>query len=322
MNALMIMCHKNPKQVIRLALRCHTKNTDIIIHCDSVMNDNDYNLISDFQQETSGIYLTKKRMHGVLDTRSLVDIAMQMVDCAKNVEVQEDKHYDYFLLCSGQDYVIKSMDYIERQLNFSYPRPFIDCTPYSSDNWVYYKFNTNPVVIKYKNFITYNVKKGVLRKIFRATQIVFDMFLKAIGTVSFKKLKNAGVELYGGSAWWILPDKAVNYINEEYNKQDEIQELLLDRSITPEETYFQIMAMRSPVKNQVEVNSIDMVEQNCKTWAYFSDAGKPFKGHPYIFTKNEFERIKNSKFWFARKFDESVDSDIMDMIDKEISDNS
>lgn len=44
-NVAMIMCHKNPEQVIRLAECCRTDCTDVIIHADSHLNEEDYNKI-------------------------------------------------------------------------------------------------------------------------------------------------------------------------------------------------------------------------------------------------------------------------------------
>ncbi len=36
----------------------------------------------------------------------------------------------------------------------------------------------------------------------------------------------------------------------------------------------------------------------------------------YIFTVNEYNKLVNSDCWIARKFDESVDSEIFDMLDE------
>ncbi len=316
MNVVMIMCHKNPEQVIRFASKCLTEKTDVIIHCDSSMEDSQFQKIKEFSEKIRGVHLTNQRIHGELDRRTLVDIAMLMVLKAKSLE-NERKHYDYFLLCSGQDYLIKSMDFIEKELESAYPKPFIDCTPYSKNNWVFHKFNTNRMLLDYEEWI--RSKSGIIRKLARLSQILLRYIYKLRKKLSYDKLIQSKVDLYGGSAWWILPDKIISFICREYcEKENAIQQLLLDDSVTPEETYFQIMSMCSPLKEMVDINPVDMVEQNCKTWAYFSDDDKPFKGHPYIFTEKEFEKIKNSDCWFARKFDIYENSDILDMVDNEL----
>ena len=134
-----------------------------------------------------------------------------------------------------------------------------------------------------------------------------------------RKLDKLGVEIYGGSAWWILPDEIMEYAYSEYEKNDKYIRVL-SKTKTPEETFFQIMAMRSPLAYAVEVNPEDMVLQNCKTYAYFFGDNKPFKFHPYEFTMDDIELLKEKSktCYFARKFDTSVDEDIFDYVDNEL----
>jgi hypothetical protein len=124
--------------------------------------------------------------------------------------------------------------------------------------------------------------------------------------------------LYGGSQWWILPDQVIEFIiNEMQSNSKEIKKLT--KTMTPDETFFQIMTMASPLSNLVEINPIDMVAQNCMTYANFSVEGKPFTGHPYIFTKDDFNKLIEMPQLFARKFDINTDSEIIDMIDEYIN---
>ena len=37
-------------------------------------------------------------------------------------------------------------------------------------------------------------------------------------------------------------------------------------------------------------------------------------GEPYVFRKTDFRRLQNSKALFARKFDENIDDEIIDLI--------
>ncbi len=241
---------------------------------------------------------------------------MEMIQKAKEIEQKEQKEYQYYLLCSGQDYLIKPMSLVESELSTSYPKPFIDCTPYATDNWVYKKFRTTVALEAFAAWFRATFKKGLLQNGFRLIRYMLARLFAICHMTTYDKMIKKGWKLYGGSAWWILPDKVIDFIYEEYfHKKSKELDILLDGSITPEETFFQIMTMRSPVCDLVDVNPTTMVAQNCKTWAYFSDVDKPFKCHPYIFTTKEFEKLQKSSCWFARKFDSHVDSDILDMID-------
>ena len=132
----MIMCHKNFDQVFRLAKRCTSESTKVIVHIDSKSND-----ISDemYAKLTSVGYLTDRRISGFIDDRSLIDITMLLIEKAHQIEKEENIHFDYFCLLSGQDYLTKPIEYINnprwklqsmlqlnRSIGFSYTStPFI-----------------------------------------------------------------------------------------------------------------------------------------------------------------------------------------------------
>lgn len=316
MNACLIMGHKNPLQIIRLAKRLiKNEENDVFIHLDSMMKKEDIVCVDRFCDENSRAYLCSKRIHGILDKRSLVDIVFIMLSEAKETEKRKNKHYIYYLLFSGQDYVIKNLNYINNELIKNYPKPYIDCTPYDKSNWIYHKFKYCKTALQYNDWITMHFSKGLIRSGLRVSAIIWAKVLSIIGRDSYNKLKKEHVSLYGGSAWWILPDIIIDFIRDKYNSKDRVSELILNESSTPEETYFQIMSMMSPYSNMIDINQKDMILQNCKTWAYFFDKEKEFKGHPYIFTMKEYEKLKECNFWFARKFDIQIDEEILDELD-------
>lgn len=312
MNAVLIMCHKNLEQVKMLIQRCLSSETKVIVHFDKRMEISKQELLD---IESLGVYFTEDRLCGELDTRSLVDITMTMISKAKDIENTENIRFKYYLLLSGQDYPIKQISHINSELNKAYPTPLIDCTPYSNDNWIYHKFSSTKELLRFHSWITKNIpKKSIMYPLRVFSRIVEQIGKKIVGLfhiTDYHKMKKIGIDLYGGSAWWILPDIAIDYICKEYNSK--ISQKLLSTH-TPEETYFQTMVMRSEAKGFVSVNPPDMVAQNCKTWAYFEDIGKPFKGHPYIFTVNEYDKLTNNDRWFARKFDITVDSNIINLL--------
>lgn len=318
----MIMCHRDPQQVIRLASRCRTENTDVVIHCDSAMPPADFDLVAEFVLGggTGHLHLTARRIHGILDTRSLVDITMEMVSRAREVERSEGKHYQYYLLCSGQDYPIKPLPFIERELASAYPHAFIDCEAYANAPWMWRKFNANPAIIRYELWLRTH-RRTLLRRGLFALELLWARSASALGLSARKRLEKQGVSLYGGSAWWILPDLLMQDIFEAYQQNTDTVRLLLEQTLTPEELFFQTMAMNSPHRELVELHPQGMAGQNCKTWAYFFDDDKPPQYHPYTFTAAEFPKLAASDAWFARKFDCNADSAVLDQIDEQILNN-
>lgn len=310
MNAVLIMGHKNLNQIKMLIKRCLSEVTKIIVHLDKKMSVSKEEIK---ELNALGISLTDRRISGQLDDKSLVEITLEMIRKAKDIEVQESVHFKYYILLSGQDYLTKPITVINAKLNESYPQPFIDCTPYDKNNWVYHKFTNSNSVRIFNAWISSLKKNSLWRKGFRVVYLIYKRIINVLHKSDFYRLTNLGCKLYGGSAWWILPDRVINFIMDEYIHQPYYLSLLLN-TYTPEETFFQIMTMRSDCKDLVEVNPKTMVAQNCKTWAYFFDEGKPFKGHPYIFTKQEYEKLINKDCWFARKFDITQSSEILDML--------
>jgi hypothetical protein len=80
------------------------------------------------------------------------------------------------------------------------------------------------------------------------------------------------------------------------------------------------MAMHSSFADKVQVDAPKDGEvwQNCQTFAnFYSHLGK-LTGHPYPFTMSDLSRLKAVKQFFARKFDQNFDVEILDYIDANI----
>lgn len=317
-NVFMIMCHKNAPQVLRLAKKCLTDDSDVIIHADVLMPKEEYDLFEKAAAEYPNLFLTDKRIHGELDRPSCVHIAMELIHKANCIQRETGNRYRYFCLISGQDYPIKPIEYINRQLKETYPKPYIDCTPYDRKNWMYKKYRWNPITNKIRLKID-DFFKGKKRHPIRVGLMVMLLTVsKLMGFIvpsMYHQVKNHSGAVYGGAAWWMLPDVAIQYIYNEYKSSSKLVTLLL-QAVTPEDLFFQNMSMQSPVKDMIELNSKETVTQNCRTWAYFFDDDKPPVSHPYTFTVNEFEKLKKSDRWFARKFDDTRDPQILDMLDE------
>ncbi len=313
----MIMCHKNVKQVLRLAEKCITEESDVIIHADSYMADAEFALLEDASHKNSQLYLAKNRLHGELDKRSLIDIAIEMIRSASEIEQYKDVHYRYYCLMSGQDYPLKPLSYINEELRKSYPEPYIDCSAYNKKKWMYKKFRWSPFTNKFRvkvdNLFQKN-KRNPIRVAAVAALLVLTKLTHFIQPSYYHLLKKKGVGVYAGSAWWILPDKAISYIGKEYEKGGQIVEWIL-QSITPEESFFQIMAMRSPIADMIQMKPDGSSAQRYKTWSYFFDDDKPPVAHPYTFTIKQYDKLIRSDKWFARKFDINEDVEIMNRLD-------
>jgi hypothetical protein len=314
-HAVLIMAHKNKAQLIRLIKSLDCDSFDFFIHPDK-----NWNLSSDDLDEirncAENVYITNKRLHGVLDEWSLVQITLNLIEDSFENEGKINQKYGYFLLLSGQDYPIKSREYIVDFLEKEYPKPLIDAEGNGKD-WVNLKF-ASVYWLRKVDLIHKKMKSGILRKICVAPYAIrqyFDSkFLKSPG----EKLKEMGFDLYAGSAWWILPHQVIDEIYSEYKTNKKLIKIY-KKTITPEETFFQVMAIHSSLGEEVKKSNMIEVApgvQKCMTYANFTTPTKKFRGHPHDILVEDFDRIMAKKQLFARKFDMDKDEKIFDMIDE------
>ena len=318
-HAVLIMAHKNKEQLIRLIRSLACPDFDIFVHPDSHWKLSKKDLF-DIKTCAVNVTVAKKRIHGELDNWSLVQIALNLIDCAMGT----GKNYSYFLLLSGQDYPIKSREYILSFLKEHYPLPMIHCESYDDEYRVRSKF----MLVRWMNnteAVHKKMKPGIMRKLRVLPYVIAEKLENKFYGSPYERLKKYNLELYGGSAWWILPAGVIDYID----KVRKEQPLLIKeykRTHTPEETFFQTMAMNSPyadrLKNAPDIyDNAERGDMPCMTYANFITPTKPFRGHPHIITTEDFNRIMAKKALFARKFDVNVDETVLDMIDVVIKDN-
>lgn len=310
-HAILIIAHKNIKQLIRLIISLQDEDFDIYVHLDKKwkLSADDIGTLKNLGE---GITVLEKRISGYLDTWSLCEITLELAQEALN----KKKNYCYFLLMSGQDYPIKPISYIKTELKKLYPKPLIDVTPMTKDNWIYSGFKWirfHP----YYRLVEKITSKQIVRKILLLPAYGIQFWATILLKSPYRRLKQENCQLFGGSAWWILPVEIINICLEEHKKNTKIIRAFKMKN-TPEETFFQTMTMRSSLKEQVDVNDPYEILQNCMTYAYFFDDEHIPTGHPYILREKNFDMLQGRKEFFARKFDINIDTNILDMIDHKI----
>ena len=308
MIAALIMCHKNLEQVNRLVRALAHPEIDIFIHVDRKCKE-DYPISG--MHVGGDVFFAENRISGFLDDRSLVDITLSLIRLAKKTEQDTGKHYDYFMLLSGQDYPIHNMQLVVDSLKNAYPMPYIDCNGGGINNPVIRsKFAKRKTVLQLRFWLMHK-HKWFPKFFIRVGVWLMEKILFSLRLSDYYYFAKHDIQLFCGSAWWILPDQIIDFILGEID-QPYVQRLLA--TDTPEETFFQILAKRSPLEHLVNVKN-QRDKQAGKTWAYFHDTDKPMAKHPYTFTKKEYNKLIESDYWFARKFDAHVDCEILDMLD-------
>jgi hypothetical protein len=121
-----------------------------------------------------------------------------------------------------------------------------------------------------------------------------------------KRDYNKEFTLYGGKTWFSFSRELITHIVSEHNNTAKWKQFY-KYSLIPDEMYFHTIAMDSSFSENVVNDYLREVE-----W----EGGD--RTHPIIFKQKDLPRLKNSKNFWARKFDDKVDSEILDSIDSEI----
>lgn len=308
-HALMIIAHKNFEQLCHLVFALKHDALDIYVHIDKKWNIQEEKF-EELKTVNDHVTICKRRISGYLDTWSLCEIALELMRLAK-----ENDNYGYYYLLSGQDYPIKPIDSIVQYLDEQYPRPIIDCTPMRKDNWIYSGFKWIRFHAYYRlvERMTNNQK---LRKFLLFPAYVIQYIITKLVGSPYKWLEKENCKLYGGSAWWCLPSEIVDLCLREQANNTKILRAFKIKN-TPEETFFQTMAMRSKFKDMIEINDPYEILQNCMTYAYFFDNTHEATGHPFILTDSNYDMLLRRKELFARKFDKESYG-LIQKIDREV----
>jgi len=111
---------------------------------------------------------------------------------------------------------------------------------------------------------------------------------------------------YGGSGWFCSPKDVVRYILNFVEQKPSVKEFF-KRTAIPDEIFFQTILMNSAYRSRI-------VDDNKR----YIDWSNGIGSSPTILTKGDFEKLRKSNKLFARKFDPTIDKEILDIIDQYI----
>lgn len=196
-------------------------------------------------------------------------------------EIVSSESFDYLTLISGQDYPIKTIDDI---LHF---------------------FKSNPRK-EYMQFASATNDNETLRRIqyyYFKNDFVTKCLMVFMRKLNLKRHFVENLIPYKGSSWWSLSYDCINYIltasNNKYIN-------FFKTCFAPDEMFFHSIVLNSPYKTNV-------VNNDC----VYIDWSEHLK-NPKLLTSTDFNKLMESNDLFARKFDMSVDANILELIDKKI----
>jgi hypothetical protein len=110
-----------------------------------------------------------------------------------------------------------------------------------------------------------------------------------------------GLDPFGGSAYWCLSRRLVHFVHGFLSENPDYVRFF-EHVFVPDELFFQTLIMNSELRDTVENDDL----------RYLDWSREPA---PAVFTRADLPQLVSATQLFARKFDETVDSEVLDALD-------
>lgn len=287
-HAYLILTHKNFKQLKALLMLLDHKRNDIYVHVDrkaKSFKKEDFRSLC----KHSNLYFIEPR----IDV-NWGGVSIMRAELALLTKATQTGRYDYYHLLSGMDLPIKSQDYIHAFFDKNKGKEFIK----------FWEFKKST----YSRFYYYTIfpegegkfKTRIINHIFKGVQMLLGLKI------------NRKIDFKFASQWFSITDELARYVVTNRNWLEKV----FRHTSTCDEIFLATLVWNSPfkenlfdpkpVKSQKEINMADM---RLIDWT----RGDSIR-HPWTFIKSDFDLLINSSLLWARKFDENVDSEIIQLI--------
>ncbi len=231
--AYIMLVHKNFNQIKLLTDQLADELTHVYIHVDK-KNEELFNELKNEYVNNENVSIIDKRIKVNWSGFSQVQATLNLMESALE---NNNFKFEYISLISGQDFPIKSNDYIRKFLSDNNGNQFIQYRDINNDKKflfrlkIYNFFRENP-----------NARKAYIK--------IVDNILRRLQKLVIKRKNLEGFNLYTGSQWFTLSRECVEYI---FKYLEENNKYLLDFKYTfcPDEEFFQILILNSKFKEKV-----------------------------------------------------------------------
>jgi hypothetical protein len=272
--AYVISAYRNLDQLARLVRRLHANATTVVVHVDKKTDDAAYSsLLTDLGEVPSVHFLERHTCHwgGFGHVRATLKGIRELT--------RREVAFDYLILLTGQDYPIKSNEFINAFFESNRGKSFMlhDALP-----------------------TTWWTPRGGLDRIEYWHLRLYGKHLR----LPWRRRFPAGLRPFGGGAYWCLSRECIDFVSEFVAARSDVVDFFKHVDI-PDELFFQTVIMNSELQDTVVNDHLRHID-----WT---------RGvRPAVLDVRDFERLRDSPKLFARKFDVTRDSEILDLIDREL----
>jgi len=277
--AYIIMAYKDPEQIDRLVKSMSHDVFDFYIHVDDKFDIKPFLYL----KNNKNVYFFKK--HHVVYWAAW-NFTKTLILCIREV-LESGIHYDFVANMSGQDYPIKSNDFITNYHQNNIGKSFFSLENYDSDWWTHAHRRVREYHLTNYSFPgRYKVQNAMNLLLPKRTFPVYK-------------------QLYGGprATWWTMSADAARFVADTVLNNQRLQRFC-NFTWCADEFLIPTVLMNSHFKDTVVNNSGRYID--------WSQGG----ANPKILTSKDFEQIMASEMLYARKFDMKVDTKVLELIDE------
>ena len=128
--AYVILAHKLPEQLVRLVKKLYTDNTSFLIHIDKKTDKETFKRMEEPLREYKNVHFLKQYVVR-WGTFSQVQATLEGVRMALDTRLE----FDYMVLLTGQDYPIKSNEYIQKFFEESNGKSYLEYFSLPNEIW-------------------------------------------------------------------------------------------------------------------------------------------------------------------------------------------
>lgn len=248
-----------------LVNRLKSQGADVLVHLDRKVNKSLSDITMPGAPSFDTLPLIAKRKDVNWGGFGMIRATLALLDAASDA-------YDYYYLCSGQDYPVRSVDWLKGRLA-ALGGDFIEAAPMPRDDkpmkWIAWRWNGR---ISHEHW-EFKCKT--------------ERFLNIVKPPPFEM--TFGMKAYAGSQWWCLSRETIRAIMA-YRETTPLYDRYMRWTHCPDETYFQTLAARFSKQIHPKMTAV---------------YGLYNRMHPEDIGEHHFPDLSMKPYFMARKWSKS-----------------
>lgn len=290
-HAYLILAHACPGQLRKLLALLDHPRTDLFVHIDAKAGFDASSLKGCCTQST--VHFVEPRISVNWGGVSIMRATLALLQKATR-----QGHYDFYHLISGMDLPIKSQDDMLAYFDAHPGREFLQLWPVVPAR-----------ARRFQYFCLFPEGRGsvvlhTLNNLFKGIQIALHLRI------------NRGIEFRFAAQWFSITDEFARYVI----GQEAWLEKVFRHTSTPDEVFMPTLLWNSPFRDRLFDPTIHLERERpydpehpgnlrLTDWT----RGESVR-HPWVFRSEDWELLMTAPCFWARKFDERVDAEIIDRL--------